>query len=44
MFQVILGRQVIHSKRKDWVIVQYSTQDAAQTCVKEMHGTEFLGM
>lgn len=42
--QVVFGRQVAHSRRKDWAIVNFTTRDAAQTCIKEMHGTEFLGV
>ena len=43
MNKVVYGRLIGHAKRKDFAIINYTTRDAAQTCIKETNGTDFLG-
>lgn len=41
--KVVYGRLIGHAKRKDFAIINYTTREAAQSCIKEMNGTEFVG-
>lgn len=40
--QVVVGNQVGTAQRKDFAIINYSTAEAAKTCIESMHGTDFM--
>ncbi|CAM9663080.1 unnamed protein product, partial [Ectocarpus fasciculatus] len=40
--KVVVGNQVGTAQRKDFAIINYSTAEAAKTCIESMHGTEFM--